>query len=244
MLCPGCNTEVEADAAICPSCDHILDASFLGELGGESTLPPRTKPRAAPKPAAPKPAAPKPVAAPAKPAPGEPVRGRKLDVGGLEESSFTRESDDFAQEMLRTFKGLPKSEKVGLIASGVAFLTLMLPWRSTAREGDEIGLLVGVWPAIAALGVLVACLQFRISGRYPGPFQRWHTVLGQLVAGVAISGTAIVRMVLDTNLSEVKNALGSEIVVMSSPSFGAVIALLAGLAIAAGGLFSLQAPEE
>ena len=40
MKCPNCSTEVADDAAICPQCDHILDASFL------SDEPPKPKPAA------------------------------------------------------------------------------------------------------------------------------------------------------------------------------------------------------
>ena len=34
MVCPACHRRVEADAWICPFCDHILDSSFLEDSGG------------------------------------------------------------------------------------------------------------------------------------------------------------------------------------------------------------------
>src|SRR3954453_14444098 len=40
MKCPGCNTTVADDAAVCPKCDYILDPSLF------STEPPKPKPAA------------------------------------------------------------------------------------------------------------------------------------------------------------------------------------------------------
>lgn len=44
MKCPSCSTEVADDAAICPSCDHILDPSLFSD-----EPPPEPKPKAAAK---------------------------------------------------------------------------------------------------------------------------------------------------------------------------------------------------
>src|SRR5256885_10954109 len=36
VSCPNCSQEVEEGTSICPHCDHILDASFLGDVSADN----------------------------------------------------------------------------------------------------------------------------------------------------------------------------------------------------------------
>lgn len=68
MMCPACNAEVDDNAAVCPNCDNVLDASLYDAAPPDEDAPPKPAPkRVAPKSGA-RPAVKKPGTRPGAPA--------------------------------------------------------------------------------------------------------------------------------------------------------------------------------
>ncbi|RYZ43293.1 MAG: hypothetical protein EOO71_04430 [Myxococcaceae bacterium] len=92
LNCPGCNSKVADDTAICPECDYIIDKSFLAgaeeESGGDASTGVGPQPKA-------RPSAPVPRA---RPAPSRSKPGARAAPAPSNDSTNVRSMDDIAKE--------------------------------------------------------------------------------------------------------------------------------------------------
>lgn len=68
MMCPACNAEVDDNAAVCPNCDNVLDASLYDAAPPDEDAPPKPAPRRVAPKSGPRPAVKKPGTRPGAPA--------------------------------------------------------------------------------------------------------------------------------------------------------------------------------
>jgi hypothetical protein len=154
MICPNCRTRVSEDAVICDSCNHILDASFLGdgitndkkaEKSGD-----RTKVKAV------APPVPTPAASPAVAAALDDTPRRSI----LATNTAPPESvNEALEELSGQFQRLPFAEKWAAGGALTFVVSLALPWRWTEADDTVIGLFAGALP-LGLLALFVALVPF------------------------------------------------------------------------------------
>jgi hypothetical protein len=172
VRCPRCDKKVRDGLSVCPNCDEILDPSQFDEdgqplagpddAGAERTdvgLPPalvrparlRPEPKKAPAP---------PPRAPLRPAPVE--RRPYLAEGPAETAPDPiEEARKSVDELSAFFRSLTLYDRVAAGAALLELVLLMLPWRHTKVDDDDVIGLIAAFPAaLLSLG-LVALVYFR-----------------------------------------------------------------------------------
>ena len=195
MNCPGCSTQVTKDAAICPHCDFIIDASFLPSQAA---------------------AAPAPARAAARGLPGGLPRGLGDHGHGSRPSCSPRRAPSCASARART-----ASRSGGL---GLLLFSCFMPWQETALEGELLGLLGLGAPAFALGLVAAAALYLRARPVLP-QLPAHGAWLAQLAAALLALFWCAVSLRLATDSTTLPSALGSFDLVRSAPAFGLFLAL-------------------
>lgn len=228
MICPNCRTRISEDAVICDSCNHIIDASFLGsDITNEAKAAARrdgnddgrTKVKAI-APPVPTPAFVAAVAADFEP---EEAPRRSIGAGAAPPESV----NEAINELVQQYSTLPVSERWATASAAIYTISLALPWRWTEAEDTVIGLFAGAWP-LGLLAASVAVLAFARRQPAVRPYKAQLLAGGvgaSLVVLIFTSFTAAGSWVTDVihvggRMKEVSKAL---------PHFGLGIALLAAL---------------
>jgi hypothetical protein len=147
---------VAKDAAICPRCDFIIDASFLPAEAAADV--------------------PSPAKAPAAPA----ARASAAAPGAFADpAELLAEARVFVRERTR-------SDRVALGGLGLLLLSCFLPWKETAQEGEIIGLMSPGALCFASALLCLGALYARVRAALPHlpAHGAWLVQLAAAVFGV------------------------------------------------------------
>jgi hypothetical protein len=268
MKCTSCNKTVAEDAAVCPYCDAVLDASLLDAAppeddGADEPAPPPRRPAGKPltRPGVKRVVKKKPVAG-AKPKPKprpvdeddvpQPKKADWRDSISEEDwkANAGREPEKFEVDrainpddvMLKTklyLLSLSLADKLALAGSSVLLISTFLPWKETVREGDVLG--------VFSSGLLVTVLAaIGVGGLLVRTLKTMPT-LNPLLPWVAqlgcvgISGVwclVYIKLAWDSTL--VQSTIGNQQVWASKPVLGVFIAVVAGVVSILGTIFGLK----
>lgn len=266
MICPSCNNEVDDSAAVCPNCDAVLDASLFDAGPPDEDAPPpppKKKPVSSAKPGVKK-VGPtgkplkKKVPVAKKPPPDEdyePPPSKKQDWrsqvseedwkanAGREQEKFVVDRTLDANDAMTATKiyiwELVLADKLALFGSAVMLLATFFPWKETVHDGDVLGvfssgILVTLLTAISLAGIII---RTRKTMPTLNPIIPWMAQLGAVgVAGV----WCLVYMKLSWDSTLAQSTIGNYQVWVSKPSFGLILALLAGIVSIVGTIFGLK----
>lgn len=147
------------------------------------------------------------------------------------------------EEMLTDLKNffleLGQSDKLAFVGACVTVLLSFIPWKSTATDGDILGLVsLGAFVLLAALATM-ASVAVRVRKVMPqlNPIIPWLVQLG--TAGFAILW-CLVFIKISWNGQQVPADIGNEMVPLSSPSAGVFLALLSSIVSLVGTLMGLK----
>ncbi len=268
MMCPNCQAENEDDAAICSSCDAVLDASAFDDA------PPKPKP--APRPGT-RPGVKKVVkrtgAAPAKKPAARPASARtatdpdaevpakkqssnwrdhlsqedweqgqpkvaKVEAAGPEPKAI--DADAFLADMKRFVMELSTADKIAFFGMLTMVLTTVLPWKVTVIEGDVLGLLSeGVLVAgLTLMGIASLVIRVRKTMETLSPVVLFAVQLGAL--GLSLIW-CVYFSVSSWDSTMAHSQVGNEMMRASRPAFGVILAFLAG---GVGGLGTVLGLKE
>jgi len=147
------------------------------------------------------------------------------------------------EEMLTDIKHfileLGQSDKLAFLGACATVLLSFIPWKSTATDGDILGMVsLGVFVLIAAV-VTLSAVAVRVRKVMPhlNPIIPW---LAQLGASAFAIIWCLVFIRLAWNGQQVPADIGNEMVPLSSPSAGVFLALLSSLVSLTGTLMGLK----
>ena len=147
--------------------------------------------------------------------------------------------DDAMIQAKRYIWELPTADKLALFGTIVLLTSTFLPWKETVADGDVLGvfssgILVTLLSSIALAGILI-----RTRKMMPtlNPLLPWVAQLGC----VGVSGLwCLVYMKLAWDSTPAKSLIGNYEVWVSKPSFGLILAVLAGITSIVGTIFGLK----
>ncbi|HYV44812.1 MAG TPA: hypothetical protein VFA20_08125 [Myxococcaceae bacterium] len=264
MKCPGCSTEVADGTSICPSCDYIIDDSFLGsapapapeERGEGDTNPGIKRPSPPPTRSGKKrkvPAKkakkgngsahediPEPLPSPVPLAPTMPTRYAPESPGARSSPSYSPVfSPEEAMADARLFVGgLTTADKLTLLGGALCLLCSFFPWKETAAEGEVIGLqsLGIVATGLIALAMVVVVGRARRSF-HVNPAVMW---LVQLACSGATIVWCLVFIKLSWDPTEAHSVDGNMLMATSKPVMGVYLCAAGAIIAAAGTLMGLK----
>ncbi len=240
MICPQCRTLVPDDAYICDACNAIVDTSFLGE-GITNEAPPdegATRIKAvdanATRIKAVEANAPRGKSAP------QPKRSAFDDEeekkSMLESAAPPAQTAEALEQFVQQFRRLPWSEQLTAGGALALLVSLGLPWVTTQKEGDIIGIVAGAWP-IALLAILVAGAVF--MRRHPKVQPHRDRLLG---LNIGLSLLAVVGSAVFWRSARVDEVFkdGGQLIVKASEeaTFGVYLGLAAGGVMLVGALLT------
>jgi hypothetical protein len=255
MKCPTCKAQLADDAAVCPSCDTVVDPSLLEATPPRRSTPPPSRRAPVRKAPAPRPVERRaPSGMPVAPAPRVAAvrRDWRQEVSqedwdqmpqGPPREHFVPDKaldpDDVLLGAREFLLGLNAPDKLTFFGTSTMFLACFFPWKETVREGEVLGLmslgLVVFLLSLAALALLV--LRSRRTDRRRSPFGLWALQLAAIVAALLV---CVVYAVASLDTTSVPAPIGTGEMWVSKPSFGVIMAFLAGLLSAAGTLLGLR----
>lgn len=254
MQCPSCNAEIDDDAAICPECDAIVDPSAFDDSPRPSkpAAPKRPATKSGVKAVAKKPGAPKKPSGvrPKKPAPREepdeerksgnaagdwrsrvdPSEWNQMPAAQREPEKFQADKgidpDDFITGIRVFVYGLSAGDKLAFFGAVATLFSCFFPWKETVLDGDVLGLAgPGLVTFLMACGTLVV-LTLRVNKTLKvNELLLWAAQLGTLSMGVLWALVSI-KQSWDPTLARAIE--GNQEVWASKPSFGVILAVLAG----------------
>ncbi|MGI5864786.1 MAG: zinc ribbon domain-containing protein [Myxococcales bacterium] len=268
MNCPNCQKSCDDGVTFCPHCDAVLDTSFLGGIAdapdggdGEDNTPvpearparPSRKPAARPRRRAPieerePEPEPEPRAAPVGAGKYDqywtddepPVRQLKLErkaESPAEYEKFESDIEDPGEQikaLWSAFLGLHFEDKLTAACSIGLFVMSFMPWRSTP-DSEVMGFLTwGFLCTFASIGALAA-IWIRKAGKL-GFLPRAKVPFLSTGAGTLAACVAALSAV---SSYETTSQLGARIV-LSSPSFGVFLSLLAACGVVVGGVLTAR----
>jgi amino acid transporter len=135
--------------------------------------------------------------------------------------------------------GLSPADKLTFLGASTMFLACFFPWKETEREGQVLGLMsLGVVVFLLSLGALaLVVLRSRRHDRRANPLGFWVLQLGAIGAALLV---CVVDAVASHDNTLVPAPLGHVEVWVSRPTFGVVLAFLAGLVAGLGTLLGLR----
>ncbi len=283
MTCPNCNKTVKDGTDICPHCDFIIDASFLGDAGdpesAEPTLPPA---RPAPRKPAPRPAS-KPATRPAPSrtaareanedgsevaydlgkaarasqnrwakyaedaAEGEPPRPPppkpKLTADGKPDLLGDARAvpvGDQLESMVQQFKSLIFEDKLTVVSAAATVIMTFMPWRTTAADGDSLGVFSISGLACIAFAVAGAAAVIGRIGNYIPALPRTSFPVVTMSLGGLIVITAIATGLSSIDRTRVQSPIGAMVVSNSMPSFGVWLTVFTAAGLILGGFLTFK----
>lgn len=256
MKCTACHRAVDDGTSICPHCDAILDASFLGDLpsrGEDDTPVPQ------PLPSRRQGSAPKVRRAPVEELPavqpgafeaGE-RGGPRAGVGALPDASVGIDEspeaetqpaggapDDLYLELSRSwaaFRRLSFEDKLTAVSAVALALMSAMPWRTSLADGDELGLLGWGLSSLALAGIAGATIWARMAGKSrPLSGSQWP------MAAIASGGISALTSAIAILASFERTAQFGAQVTTAWPAFGAFGAVLCSGGVLLGGTLTLM----
>jgi hypothetical protein len=137
------------------------------------------------------------------------------------------------------FSELTRSDKMAFAGSCLMGLSVFLPWKETAADGDVLGLMSAGALALISAAVIITSMFIRVRRTMPNinPMVPWGTQVGVsffCVLYIVIFITAA----FDT--TEVPSAIGNRLIMNSSPSFGVFLGLLGAVGALAGSVMAMK----
>jgi hypothetical protein len=264
VKCTACHRDVDDGTSICPHCEAILDASFLGDLpsrGEDDTPVPQPFPSRRQGPA------PKVRRAPVEDLPARPGRtpppavqrgvyepgggGGPRAAGALPDASVGIDEDPEAEtqpaggrpdhlpmELSRSwaaFRRLDFEDKLTAVSAAALALMSAMPWRTSLADGDEIGLLGWGLFSLALAGIAGATIWARIAGKSrPLSGPQWPMV------AIASGGASALTSAIAILASFERTAQFGTQVTTAWPAFGAFGAVLCSGGVLLGGTLTLM----
>ncbi len=261
MECPSCQAEIDADSAICPHCDAIVDASAFDDSprpskpapakrpGTKSGVKPVARKAGVKKPAGTRPKRPAPQAPPPSPKAGDwrsrvdPEDWNQMPASQREPEKFEADPALDPDDLIGGFKqfvlNLSAGDKLVLFGSIGTVLSCFFPWKETVNDGDVIGLggpgLVTFFMSCATMTVLTLRVNKSLN---VNELLLWAAQLGTLSLGVLFALVSIVQS-WDPRLARAIE--GNQDVWFSKPSFGVFLAVLSGALTGFGTVLGLKA---
>ena len=254
MKCPKCDEKVDDGAFICPNCDFILDAGFLGDDitnqddAEEEVIAPgadgATRIKAADdgatktKPAAKVAQKPRPP-----PLPKHPEKSVRAAPKGLndnpddptahamrratldESTAALPEAGEAMTDLVTQFKGMPKLDQFTLGGAAAILVSMALPWRTNRDDDAIIGFAAGALH-IAFFAVLsIAAVILR---RHPklAPF-RDRVLLAGAGSGLLVLLSIFLFMYSARVVRTLKNGGRFTYITEQWPTLGAYVAVIA-----------------
>jgi hypothetical protein len=212
VKCPNCGTVASPGAAICNACNHILDASFLGD---DYTGAPGARGRGK----------------------GDLTRNERAPQAppGAVEAGARAAAEGWA-DLVQTWKGLPFWDRVATAAAATCVASLVLPWRWTREDGALLGFFAGGWPALV-LGTAVLVLAYLRT--LPEMRRREQLLIHAQAVAAVLCAVYCVAYIPAVNERVSLRRFG-EMVVRSRPDFGVFLAVIASALSAAGSVRALR----
>jgi hypothetical protein len=279
MRCPTCSATVADDAAVCPTCDAVLDPSLLDAEPPSDDARPRDR-RAPPASRAPKKATTRP--APKKPAPprsaakaprreesrragsrmpaapppqarGAPKRDWREEISQADWDEMPQgpaakfvpdralDPDDLLGQARGFIVELSSADKLAFFGSATMFLACFFPWKETVADGDVLGLMsLGVVVFVLSLGAMAAIVM-RVrpatGTKRRNPLIPW---VAQLVAIGFSELWCVMYAVTSLDTTAARSPVGNFEMWASKPSFGLILAFLAGIVAGLGTVMGLK----
>ena len=259
MRCPTCNSTVAEDAAVCPKCDAVLDPSLLdakpprpikraprgsgvkkpaprpAQAGGKSREPRRASVRS-------------PQAPPARSAPKRDWRDEisEEDWNQMPQGAQAKfvpdkalDPDDVMGQAKVFILDLSTADKLAFFGAATMLLACFFPWKETVSDGEVLGLLsLGVVVfalSLLALGAIV--VRVRSSVKSLNPLVPW---IAQLLAIGFSELWCVMYAATSLDTTAARSPVGNFEMWVSKPSFGLILAFLAGIVAAAGTVMGLK----
>ena len=145
--------------------------------------------------------------------------------------------DDFVHSARAFLAGLSTADKLAFFGSATTFLACFFPWKETVADGEVLGLLsLGVVVFLLAVASMVA-----IAVRVRSPSENSGLLrLGQLAAVVFSELWSIGYAAASVDATSTQSPVGNFEMWVSKPSFGLVLAFLAGLVAVAGTVMGVK----
>lgn len=268
MQCPSCNEEIDDDVAICPQCDAVVDPSAFDDSPRPSkpAAPKRPPTRPGAKAVSKKPGVKKPGAKPKRPAPPPAEPAGPAHVGNAagdwrskvaaedwnqmpasqrEPEQFQPDkaidADDFIGGLRHFVDTLSSGDKLSFFGCVATIISCFFPWKETVVDGDVLGLAgPGLVTFLMACLTLVA-LTVRVNKSLKvNELLLWAAQLGTLSLGVI---WALVSIVQSWNPTLARAVEGNQEVWVSKPSFGVILAVLAGALTGVGTVLGLKGKD-
>ena len=222
VTCPSCASEAPEGAAFCPSCDAVLDPSAF-EDGGAAPGPTPAPAKAEPpkKVADPRRAARAPAPVEAAPAPRRRKRAKK-------EIDFS--PDRVLADTWSSFQTLMPFDRLALGGLVAVAVSMLLPWRFTQVDGEEIGVFAGGWMILILMALASAALWLRTSDDLRG-VRPDHLAGLQLVTALGSVGLSAYLFFASLDPHPYKSVLGTTNLWSSYPEFGVGICALAAIVV-------------
>lgn len=147
--------------------------------------------------------------------------------------------DEAFDEFRQFFGGLSLSDKLTMVGAFLVVISTFLPWKTTAAEGEVLGVLC-LGGVATALGIAaIAAVRVRVSGLASGrnPVLPWVGQLGAVSAAL-VWCLVFIRISWDGTLARAVD--GNIQVATSKPDAGVYIALVSAIVAVAGTLGGLR----
>jgi hypothetical protein len=134
---------------------------------------------------------------------------------------------------------LGRSDKLAFLGALVTILLEFVPWRSTALDGDVIGFVTSGFLVLLSAIVTLSAIGIRVRKVMPqlNPIVPWLAQLGSVAFSVL---WCLIFIKLNWDNTQVNAAEGNQVLAISSPSFGVVLALISSGVSMAGTLMGLK----
>jgi hypothetical protein len=260
MQCPSCHEELDDGVAVCPHCDTVVDPSAFDDSPRPSkpaaakrsvvkrgVKPVSKKPSAGPKKSAVKPLADRPLTKPGSAAGDwrskvDPEDWNRKPPLQHESSPFQPDKgidpEDFIGGIRLFVESLSSGDKLAFFGAVATLLSCFFPWRETVTDGDVLGLAgPGLVTFLMACLTLVA-LTLRVNKTLKvNELLLWASQLGTLSMGVL---WALVSITQSWDPTLARSMEGNQEVWVSKPSFGVILAILAGALTGFGTVVGLK----
>jgi hypothetical protein len=140
----------------------------------------------------------------------------------------------------REFVGaLSRPDKFAFAGACVMAFSCFLPWKETAADGDVLGLMSAGIGALLGAMMIITAIFIRVRRTLPkiNPLAPWGMQVGTSFLLVLY---VVIFIKAAFNSTQVPSSIGNEMIMNSSPSFGAFLALLGAIGALTGSVMGMR----
>lgn len=147
--------------------------------------------------------------------------------------------EDVMGDARRFIYELSSADKLAFFGAATMFLACFFPWKETVVEGEVLGLMsMGIVVfALSAVALASIAIRSRKTFGNLSPIVPWVAQLGAIGFGEL---WCLVYMRLSWDSTLARSPVGNFEMWVSKPSFGVILAFLAGIVAALGTIFGLR----